>query len=253
MDQKKPYFFLLGGYDLEMSEIRKLLEQERLQEGEDFLDKHLSWGAGLSAYEGSFHHSRINVAIELREDITLPGRYLRIDHHNELPSRPTSIEQVATLLGVGLSRWQELVAANDASYIPGMKALGASSEEIGYIRRLDRICQGISEEDEKLAETAIREKLYFNRDVAIIQALSSKFSPITDRLFGKYEKMLIFSGRELTYYGKNQSLLKTLFGHWIKSGTAYSGGGEEGFWGVSAGALTEEEILELVAKIPEIV
>ena len=39
--------FFLGGHDAEMLEIRNLLQEK----DECFFDKHLSWGALLSAYE----------------------------------------------------------------------------------------------------------------------------------------------------------------------------------------------------------
>ncbi|MBV6427944.1 MAG: hypothetical protein KIPDCIKN_02467 [Haliscomenobacter sp.] len=247
------FFFLLGGYDLEMAEIRRMLEEYQLVEGEDFLDFKLSWGARLSAYQGHFHAERINVAVELQEDIPPPARYLRIDHHNELPPRPAAIEQLAALLGIPLQRRQQLVAANDAGYIPAMRAMGASEAEISDIRRQDRASQGVTEDDERLAEKAIQETMYVDRGVAVIPAFSSKFSPITDRLFGRFEKILIFTDRELTYYGKNKPLLESRFADWMRSGMAYSGGGEEGFWGVAANGLSEEEILQLVTQIPVIV
>ena len=70
------------------------------------------------------------VGIELTEDIVPPPTYIRIDHHNELSDRPAAIVQVAALFGVELDRWQLLVAANDARYIPGMLEMGATDEEI---------------------------------------------------------------------------------------------------------------------------
>ena len=42
MNERKPYFFLLGGYDLEMVEIKNLLENYGYLEGVDFSDKNLS-------------------------------------------------------------------------------------------------------------------------------------------------------------------------------------------------------------------
>ena len=77
MKYYKTYFFLLGGHDLEMAEIRKLLEREGLEEGIDFLDRKLGWGARLSDYQDAFHENRANVGIELKEDTTPPNNYLR--------------------------------------------------------------------------------------------------------------------------------------------------------------------------------
>lgn len=247
------YYFLLGGYDLEMVEIRAFLEGYGLIAGRDFLDRHLSWGARLSDYAGHFHGTRINAGIELWEDIPRPARYARIDHHNELPSRPASIEQVLALFGAAPTRWQMLVAANDAGYIPALEAMGATPEEIREVRRRDRACQGVTEADEDLAEKAIAENLEETEGVAIVKALSSRFSPITDRLYGRYDQLVVFTGRELTYYGRNKSRLEKKFADWIKSGRAYSGGGDDGFWGVASGALDTQDIRQLTREIPQIV
>ena len=97
-----PYFFLFGGYDLEMVEIRKLLEANGLAEHSDFADLHLGWGARLSAYADVLASpalaGRRFVGIELLEDMALPSGYLRVDHHNDLSNMPAAIVQVGELL-----------------------------------------------------------------------------------------------------------------------------------------------------------
>lgn len=246
-------FFLLGGHDLEMVEIRKLLESLSCQIGRDFLDFDLHWGATLSSYRKHFHTERWNVGIELTEDIDRPARYIQIDHHNEIQTRPSSIEQVADLLNVKLNRWQQLVAANDAGYIPAMLNIGATQDEILEIRRQDRACQGVTEEEEALAEKSVNELLRVEKGVAIVQALTSKFSPITDLLYGRYEQVVIYRFDELTYYGKNKSALERNYSTWIQEGIAYSGGGANGFWGIPSNKLSEEKILEIVSMIPRLV
>jgi hypothetical protein len=50
MNKNMDYSFFLGGYDLEMLEIRKILESCGYKENEDFFDKKLKWGAKLSEY-----------------------------------------------------------------------------------------------------------------------------------------------------------------------------------------------------------
>ena len=45
MSKKK--VFLLGGYDLEMLEIKKILDSKNVE----YKDKNLSWGAKLSDYQ----------------------------------------------------------------------------------------------------------------------------------------------------------------------------------------------------------
>lgn len=250
---KKDMFFLLGGHDLEMVEIRKLLEGEGLHSGRDFLDFGLNWGAKLSSYQGHFHQERWNVGIELIEDICRPERYIQIDHHNEIQSRPSAIKQVADLLDIQLSRWQQLVAANDAGYIPEMLQIGATQQEILEIRKQDRACQGVTEEEEALAVKSINQLLREENGVAIIQALCTKFSPITDLLYGKYEKLIIYRSNELTYYGKNKTELENIFAELMQQGIAYSGGGANGFWGIGSNKLSNEKIQEIVSMIPNIV
>jgi len=147
--------FLLGGHDLEMLEIRNIL----LKEGIHFIDLELQWGARLSRYNSFFQQGKIHVSIELIEDTTTPKEYIRIDHHNDLLKRPSSIEQVADLLGIELNRYQQLVSTNDTAYIPGLHVFGATKQEIEEIRRKDRAAQGVTEEDEKWAEVSITNHL----------------------------------------------------------------------------------------------
>ena len=211
------YFFLLGGRDLEMFEIRKLLEINGFQEKYDFLDKQLSWGAKLSDYANDFALDRINVAIELTEDIPSPKQYLRIDHHNDYSNRPASIEQIAELLGIELTYYQQLVAANDKGYIPAMKAMGATEKEIAEIRQKDRQVQGVTKEDEDLAEQSIQKHLEVQKGVTIVYALTSRFATIADRLHGKTNNMLlIYNDNELTYYGICKDFVAELFNKLIE-------------------------------------
>ena len=99
--------FLLGGYDLEMLEIKKLLSDKP-----DILvfDKSLKWDNSLlSAYADILleYGNKANIdifGIELRaEGVTSkPDNYHLIDHHNDLSERDSSIEQVANLLNIKL-------------------------------------------------------------------------------------------------------------------------------------------------------
>jgi hypothetical protein len=244
---RKPYYFLLGGHDLEILEIRDMIDEAGYIHIIDFLDKGLNWGAALStySYNRQFHPRRINVCIELAEDIKPPKRYLRIDHHNELADRPSSIEQVAELLGVELNRWQQLVAANDKNYIPGMQAIGATPEEIVAIRRADREAQGATLEHETLAEDSIKANLRcvnVQTKAYVVRSLGDRFSCIVDRLFGSYNTLLIYSDEELTYYGEDFEKFDDLLGR-VRH---YNG---KAFLGVGAGVLSEEEILELVEEM----
>lgn len=136
LDITKPHrLFLLGGHDLEMWTIKQMLEE---RDDCAVADKQLHWdNALLSAYEEELsNNADFEIyGIELREDITAPDNYISIDHHNDRSGQPSSLEQVASLLGVTLTQYQQLVAANDKGYISAMMALGASKEKIDEIRK----------------------------------------------------------------------------------------------------------------------
>ena len=155
-EYKPQRLFLLGGHDLEMLTIKKVV---RSQPGSVVFDRNLRWdNAVLSAYKDVFEtFSDVGIyAVELREDIVLDDkwkdRYHLIDHHNAYSHLPSSLEQVAAILGVDLSRKDKLIAANDMGSIPAMKALMATDEEIADILRQDRAAQRVYDEDEKIAE-----------------------------------------------------------------------------------------------------
>ncbi|SEJ81785.1 hypothetical protein SAMN05192553_1182 [Cyclobacterium xiamenense] len=245
-------FVLLGGYDLEMLEIRKLLVAH---EG-SFLDAGLNWDtAKWDAYRNEPYLSQIHRAFETGRQvfgIELRGEAIEgcglIDHHNELQHLPSAIEQVASLMSLELDRRQQLVAANDKGYIPAMMEMGATQEEIDEIRRADRIVQGVTEEEEKRAELDIIKGERVD-DLLVIGTGLSRFSPISDKLFGKTSQLLIYSDNSLDYYWKGKDLVADHFKEYIDHGKAYEGGGEFGFFGLSKNALPKEEILAIKDKI----
>ncbi|MEI6435754.1 MAG: hypothetical protein WCP32_12985 [Bacteroidota bacterium] len=133
---KADFYFLLGGYDLEMVEIASLLNEYKESRKPEFQvaysDLGLDWGAKLSSYGSiisGLHASKI-VGIELSEDIPAPTNYISVDHHDNKSHLPSSIEQIADLLHLQLSRYQMLVAINDRLYIPGLLDCNASAGEI---------------------------------------------------------------------------------------------------------------------------
>ncbi len=240
----KEKIFFLGGHDLEMLEIKKMLEENRVQ----FFDKELSWyNAGIEAYQEELkrygrQQDTCIFGIELHPSVrvVLPENYVLIDHHNQFSGRPASIVQVARLLHADLTRYRRLVAANDSGYIPAMLALGATPEEIETIRRNDRAEQGVTGEDERLAEKAIDEKSIQNH-ILVIKAYSPRFSPICDRLY-PYKKLLIYTDDELMYYGEGKELLAGKFAEEVKVGKMFHGGGGEGFIGTARAVYSQEEI-----------
>jgi len=244
------YLFLLGGHDLEMKEIKNILDEQSIP----YIDKNLRWdNAKLSQYKDEIKEhlekdSNIKiVAVELTNDLNMTSdRLIEIDHHNEKSHLPSSLEQVASLLGIELTRKQRLVAENDKGYIPYMEKFGATKDEIAYIRRLDREMQGVSEEDEKLADEAIKNKKTID-NIVVVKSETSKFSPIVDKLYPT-ERLLIYTDTELTYYGKYAKQLgkeyKNKYGN-----NVYYGGSGDGFFGIYDTKITGELICKIIEKM----
>lgn len=248
---EKKYIFFLGGYDLEMVTIKEILEEKK----EKYFDKKLSWGAKASAYKNEIEKlmpDQIPVLIELEVDIDLPPDALIIDHHNEDESKQSSIEQIASLLHIELTRWQKLVAANDKGYIPAMECICATEDEIKKIREADRKAQGVSDREEKLAQESIENCKSEENGITIIKSLTDKFSPIADRMYGKTDNLLIYTDEELTFYGNRKKQIVEKFKNLIDDNSAYFGGGVSGFFGVGKGKFSREQIegfKEIIGKM----
>jgi len=246
-EQTRKYHFLLGGRDLEMLEIKKILQEHQHR----FSDLQLEWGAKLSSYSHLFILSDHFVGIELQEDVCRPQYYTPIDHHNINKTKPASIEQVADLLKIKLNRFQLLVAANDKGYIPAMKAFGATKEEIAQIRMLDRRAQGVSEHDEELAKITARDHASMQGKTIVVESKIQKFSPIVD-LFYPQKNLLIFNEFELVYYGEASEMLAGHFADWVRQGKAFYGGDINGFFGISKDVFLPDEISEIKNAILEL-
>jgi hypothetical protein len=244
------YIFLLGGRDLEMLEIKKILASEKLT----FFDYALEWGAKLSSYVSLFNDSNTFIGIELTQDIDPPRHYIEIDHHNKDSHKSSSLEQIIELLKndlrieIELSGDLQLIAVNDKGYIPAMLKMGATPREVEDIRRRDRKAQGVTEEDELLAEESIQKHRTIENGITIIKSSTSRFSTITDRLF-PCNKLLIYTDNELTYYGKGVSFLVLAFAGIIKQQKAYSGGGENGFFGIGSNTLETNKLMKVKNEI----
>ncbi len=231
--------FLLGGYDLEMIEIRKILEEKK----ETFIDRKLLWGATLSSYEDILNNRDEFIAIELEEDIALPKNYILIDHHGKNSHKSSSIQQIAKLLNIKLNRWQKLVSENDYAYISGMKKLHATDKEIDEIRKADRESQGVSDEDEKLAQESINQSNGKNT----IKSRTPHFSAVSDRVYSTFTQYIIFNDKKVSFYGyKIEKLIDFLSLHKIAENNYYYGGGNFGFLGIKENVLKEREIVNLL-------
>lgn len=268
----KTKVFLLGGADLEIAAIRKILQENLCV----VVDKELNWSnAVLGAYADELNKYASDAyeiyGIELQEDGTVhPSNYIKLDHHGELKDCPTVLEQVANLLSHELTFQEKLIVANDKGYYSAMKKIldeekpNLSELEkqnlMNEIRKMDRAAQGVSEEEEIIAELICREKKYektsFCSFVEVPQKMS--FSPITDRLW-PYESLVVYClsepGVELCYYGKDAERVRGLVEKRFKNDIGiylnpfYSGGGADGYWGVKENSLPNELVLDIVNYI----
>lgn len=241
--------FLLGGYDLEMLTIRALLESQ----GIAFADHQLSWhNARVSSYRQEMDEACGKDwtiwGIELQEDMVVPPLYRSINHHNELASLPSALEQILDILHLPMDRHLQLVAANDKAYIPGMLQLGATAEEVNAIRTADRKAQGVTEQDELSAEKAIAENCRLVGDLWIVHALNPRFSPICDRLF-PYRRLLIYTDGQWMYYGEGMMQVCKLFEDELKLGKLFYGGGRNGYVGTIEDVYSKEELMKMIYKI----
>ncbi len=227
------------GNDGEMREIRNILIENK----EQVIETAQSWGASWAGIEGHFR-KKIAAAVaggKTCYGVELAGGFgilhVDIDHpayeRDDRSNPKSSLEQIADLLGVELDRRQRGIAINDTQYIHGLIAAGYTPEEIADIRRLDRCAQGVSEEDEITAEAAVSNAMDVNSrygTIRIVHLTGDKCSPVTDRLFGQADRILICcSTGEVDYYGsaKECSELQAKFGGWT------GGGSDNGFWGIS--------------------
>ena len=251
----KTKIFLLGGHDLEMSEIRNMLEENNIQ----YFDRSLTWSNAylkeyaqeLDLYGNKEDISIYGVELYEKDFDSIPSNYIRIDHHNDNSNNPASILQVAAVLGIPVSRYRQLIASNDSGYIPGMTSIGATPEEIGAIRRLDREKQGVTVKDEEMAAKAVENRT-IEHDIFVVKPETDRFAPICDRLF-PYEKLLIYTDDEIMYYGKGKERLSVHFDSEINVGKMFHGGGANGYFGTTKGVYLVDEIFSLKKEIIQII
>lgn len=215
--------FFLGGRDLEMVTIRDLLAQ--FAPGR-FHDRGLAWGAKTSAYRNEIEEALQQgcrpVLVELEDDLGLASAandrtVVVVDHHGPRAGadRPTSLEQVFTLLGLPESEWTRrlaLVAANDRGHVRAMQAIGASPEEIARVRAADRAAQGISPAEEELGRAAAaRAKSHFGGRLTVVDLPHGRTATVTDALDAAaggpgYDNLLIFCPAETCFFGSGRAI-----------------------------------------------
>jgi len=237
--------FFLGGADLEMVEIGKLLGRHAAGQ---FEDRHLSWGAKLSAYRDplliALGNGDTPVPVELPDDLPADlfdrHRLVVVDHHGDRAGadRPTSLEQVFRLLALppkDWTRWHALVAANDRGHVAGLRAAGASADEIAAVRAADRHAQGVTEVDEAEARRAINGRRNDGR-LSIVETTSSTSSAIADLMLQDlggpgYDRLMVAMPGSVAVFGDGAAILDL--------GARYDGswwGGDlpqAGYWGMT--------------------
>lgn len=264
------FFFILGGDDAEMSLVAALLaafgipfsqpekgwgdhvfqpEQVGLETG----GTPVNYGMGACGSIPCVKFAGVVVTpvfVECRPAKGWPGDVVVVDHHNDRSGEPAAVRQVIDLLGLwpklspALQRWAELIAANDAGYIPAMLALGATADEVSRVRLADRSAQGITPAHEVEAERAIAAREVSGR-LTVVRMAHSKCATISDRLFGAVDQLLILSeDGEVNFFGDGAlcAALKEKFQGW-SGGSGLGHGGGNAFWG---GYPPHEEVAKFI-------
>lgn len=253
--------FLLGGHDLEMLEIRRLVED---QLGPDaVLDKGLPWHAATASVyavqiASALARGLTPVLVELRPDLPaeMQDRCTLVDHHGPLAGadRPTSIEQVFALLDLPSEAWTRrlaLVAANDRGWIPELRDMGASPREIAQIRAEDRAAQGVTAAEEAAAETALtKRETRLDGSLTLVRLPHDRTSPVFDRLALEAAPepapdTLVLGSTELNFSGSGRRVL-ALDRAFARG---WSGGAlpARGFWGLAQPLPALESVLAVIA------
>lgn len=261
--EKNNRLWVTPNNDLEAKTIVEMLEKNE----EEYLVTGQAWGASWEKLEEELkekveeakQNGKSVYGVELQGD---SNGAINIDHHiygeDDRSNPKSAIEQVADILGVELTLDEQFVSANDKGYIPAMQELGANlgieekdlQEIIANIRMRDREMQGVSPEQEAQAQEAVEKlgDLSEKREYIAMDLPHSKTSTVTDRLFGKYDNLLITSADgETNFYGKTEiiNMLNEKFpGGW--SGGQLDQG--SGFWG---GYANQDEIKAEVKKLIE--
>lgn len=174
--------FFLGGADAEMRRIAAVLKED----GVPFHDAGLGWGAKASAYADAIADAAEAglqpVLVELEIDIDLPEGAIIIDHHGDRSGEPASLLQVLEFLGLEPSRWDEVVAANDSGWYPGLIAVNATPAEMTAVRMGEALAQGIDLAKAAEIERALSAPEEFIGPVRVVRMSHSKTGLVGDIL-----------------------------------------------------------------------
>ncbi len=249
------YAFFLGGNDLEMETIRRVLESQHVEVHDD----HLAWGARASHYRDrirdALDRGLVPVLVELDVDEPLPPKALVvIDHHGDRAgaAKQTSLEQVFGLLAIPESSWTrelELVAANDRGHIDGLLLAGATVSDVVRIRKADRFAQGIDEEQERQAAEAVEHAERLASGLTLVQLPHGRTATVTDALHRAtggpgYDCLAIVSPGEVNVFADGATIARLdreFPGGW-KGGALP----ERGFWGRRG---REAQVVEFLRRL----
>jgi len=260
---KNNRIWIVPNNDLEAKAIIEMLERE----GEEYIVTGQAWGASWENLEEEIKQkiekakrSKIEVyGVELQGN---KDGVINIDHHiygeDDRSNEKSSLEQVADILKVELTLDEQFVSANDKGYIPEMEKLGRKlgiskedlKEIISNIRMRDREMQGVTIEQEIQAQEAVEElgDISEKRDYISIDLPHSKTSTVTDRLYGKYDNLLITSADgETNFFGTTEiiNMLNEKFPGGWSGGQLFKG---NGFWGGYADQSEIKEAVELMIE-----
>lgn len=254
--------YFLGGRDLEMREIRILLEEVGL--GDRIVDQGLAWGARASAYgqqiRTALGSGETPVLIELVDDLSDIDRQalVIVDHHGARAGadRPSALRQIfnraAKARGAAWTRRRHLVEANDIGHIAGLRAAGATSSEIRAIRDADRASQGIDAATEAESRRAVA-NLTRQGGLSIVCTTGETSSAIADFATTDYggpgaDDLLVIGPAKLSFYGNGAAVLALA----RVFPASWSGGAlpHRGYWGI--GAAGEETCAVVVAAIRKV-
>lgn len=255
--------------DLEAKTIIEMLQRE----GEDFLVTGQTWGASWDkleqeikeTIEKSKEEGKQVYGVELQGD---SNGAINVDHHiygeDDRSNPKSSIEQVAEILGVELTLDEQFVSANDKGAIQAMLKLGEElevsekdlAEIVANIRMRDRQMQGITIEQEAQAQEAIDKLGEITEKQALIVIMDlphSKMATITDKLYGKYDNLLITSqDGEVDLFGKTEMIEKLserFPGGWT-GGQLDQG---SGFWGIEVDKQNPKKMREIQSEIKDFI
>lgn len=230
--------------DGEAVQISKILKEKNIKT----LTTKQGWGASWDGLEPEikkqieeYKNKNYKIyGVELQG--VAPEGAVNIDHHrydgDDRSNEKSSLEQVSELIGYKLSLFEEFVSANDKGFIPAMLALAKNKnlnkketqKLIEKVRLQDRAAQGITPEQERIAEKAIQEAEVSDH-LTVVRMSHSKTSTVCDRLYGGYKNLLVLSeDGEVNFFGEKrviEKLSSLVEGSW-------SGGDldhDNGFWG----------------------